>query len=166
MELWDLYDENRRILGRDHIRGDAIPADCYHLVVHVWIRNSKGEYLISQRSASRKSFPLMWECTGGSVLKGEDSLNAAVREVKEEIGLDLLPVEGKLLFSQVREEYNGERYADILDAWLWEYDGDADLASATTDEVAQTRWMSPGQIRQLYADGKLVDSMEYILDME
>ena len=50
----------------------------YHLVVHVWIRNRKGEYLISQRSADRPMHPLKWECVGGSALKGEDSLSAAL----------------------------------------------------------------------------------------
>ena len=79
MELWDLYNENRELLGRDHIRGEEIPEGCYHLVVHVWIRNSKGEYLISRRSADRPSFPLLWECVGGSVLKGEDSLQTRER---------------------------------------------------------------------------------------
>ena len=74
MELWDLYNENRELLGRDLVRGEEIPEGCYHLVVHVWIRNHKGEYLISQRSADRPTFPLIWECVGGSVLKGEDSL--------------------------------------------------------------------------------------------
>lgn len=73
-EIWDLYDENRKLLGKDHVRGEQLPIDGYHLVVNVWIRNSKGEYLISQRSANRPTFPLMWECVGGSVVKGEDSM--------------------------------------------------------------------------------------------
>jgi hypothetical protein len=46
-EIWDLYNENRELLGKDHIRGEQLPIDGYHLVVHVWIRNSKGQYLIS-----------------------------------------------------------------------------------------------------------------------
>lgn len=58
-------------------------------MVAVWIRNRKGEYLISQRAADRPIYPLMWECVGGSVVKGETSLEGAVREVKEEVGLDL-----------------------------------------------------------------------------
>lgn len=33
----------------------------------------------------------MWECVGGSVIKGEDSLQGALREAKEEVGVDLLP---------------------------------------------------------------------------
>jgi 8-oxo-dGTP pyrophosphatase MutT (NUDIX family) len=31
----------------------------------------------------------MWECVGGSVVKGEESLQGAIREVKEEVGVDL-----------------------------------------------------------------------------
>ena len=68
-EIWDLYNEKRELLGKDHVRGEQLPIDGYHLVVHVWIRNSKGEYLISQRSANRPTYPLMWECVGGSVVK-------------------------------------------------------------------------------------------------
>ena len=78
-EIWDLYNENRELLGKDHVRGEQLPIDGYHLVVHVWIRNSKGEYLISQRSANRTAFPLVWECVDGSVLKVEDSLQGALR---------------------------------------------------------------------------------------
>lgn len=102
-EIWDLYDENRELLGKDHVRGEQLPIDGYHLVVHVWIRNSKGEYLISQRSANRPTFPLMWECVGGSVVKGEDSLLGAIREAKEEVGVDLNPENGQVLFTKTRK---------------------------------------------------------------
>ena len=44
-EIWDLYNENRELLGKDHVRGEQLPIDGYHLVVHVWIRNSKGLYI-------------------------------------------------------------------------------------------------------------------------
>ena len=82
-ELWDLYGADRAPLGRAHVRGEALPEGCFHLVVHVWIRNSRGQYLISQRAAGRSAFPLMWETTGGSVLAGEDSLAGALREARE-----------------------------------------------------------------------------------
>lgn len=44
-EIWGLYNENRELLGKDHVRGEQLPIDGYHLVVHVWIRNSKGLYI-------------------------------------------------------------------------------------------------------------------------
>lgn len=161
MELWDLYDENRNFTGRDHVRGEKIPDGYYHLVVEVWIRSPKGEYLISQRSASRPTFPLQWECVGGSVLKGEDSLTGALREVREEVGLELSPEAGNLLFSEVGRVVRGVPFHDILDVWLWEYDGEADLKNATTDEVAQVKWMTVDEIRTLYDSGEMVHTLDY-----
>lgn len=160
-EIWDLYNENREPLGKDHIRGEQLPIDGYHLVVHVWIRNSKAEYLISQRSANRPTFPLLWECVGGSVIKGEDSRMGAIREAKEEVGVDLLPENGRVLFTKTRKVIDGKIFNDIMDVWLFEYDGEVDLGSATTDEVAQVVWMDREQIKALFEEKKLVETLEY-----
>jgi len=135
-EIWDLYNENRELLGKDHVRGEQLPIDGYHMVVHVWIRNSKGEYLISQRSANRPTYPLMWECVGGSVLKGESSIEGAIRETKEEVGLDVEPERGKLLFSKIRGndvKYECKAFNDIMDVWLFNYDGELQLEAAEPD---------------------------------
>lgn len=29
-EIWDLYNENRELLGKDHVRGEQLPIDGYH----------------------------------------------------------------------------------------------------------------------------------------
>ncbi|MBR4096714.1 MAG: NUDIX domain-containing protein [Oscillospiraceae bacterium] len=164
MELWDLYDENRNPTGREHIRGNEIPDGCYHLVVHVWIRNSKGQYLISQRSANRPTFPLMWETVGGSVQKGETSLQGAIREVQEEVGIDIIGTENNLVFSQVRKQINGKKFNDILDVWLFEYNGEVKLDNATTDEVAQTKWLTVAEIKELYESKQLVSTLGYFFE--
>jgi len=166
MEIWELMNENREPLGRDHVRGEKLPEGCYHLVVHVWLRNSKGEYLISQRSPDRPTFPLMWECVGGSVVKGEDSLTGAIREVKEEVGVDLTPERGKVLFSRVRGTIDGAYFGDILDVWRFDYDGPVCLDRATTQEVAQAAWMTKAQVRRLYDAGQLVPSLGYFFDRD
>lgn len=164
MEKWDLYTKYRERTGKEHIRGEKIPEGFYHLVVAVWIRNRRGEYLISQRSANRPTFPLMWECVGGSVLKGESSREGAVREVKEEVGLDLDKDAGKLLFSKIRgsdDRYECKVYNDIMDVWFFEYDGDLHLEAATTDEVAACKWMTVSDIKKLYEEKKLVQTLDY-----
>ena len=160
-EIWDLYDENRKLLGKDHVRGEQLPIDGYHLVVHVWIRNSKGEYLIAQRSANRPTFPLVWECVDGSVIKGEDSLQGALREVKEEVGVDLLPEKGQVILSDIKKIEFGKVVNKIVDVWLFEYDGEVDLSNATTDEVAQVAWMDRRQIKELFDANMFVETLEY-----
>lgn len=163
MEIWDLYDENRQIIG-EHIRGEELPDNGYHLVVHIWIRNSKGQFLIAQRSASREQNPLMWECQGGSVLKGETSIQGALREVKEEVGIDLDANKGKVIFSKNRGFINGHKFNDIMDVWLFEYDGECVLEKATTKEVAQTKWLYPNEIMQLYNNNQLVLTLAYFFE--
>ena len=164
MEIWDLYNERRELTGLDHIRGEEIPQGYYHLVVHVWIRNSEGEYLISQRSADRPMYPLKWECVGGSVIKGEDSLSGALRETEEEVGVTLSRDEGKLVRSTVGRVINGVKYTDIVDVWLFEYDGPVSLEKATTKEVVQITWLDKGQIRELFDKGDLVDTLGYFFE--
>ncbi len=165
MEVWDLYDKNKVKLGATIVRGEDLPEGAYHLVVHIWIQNGEGKYLISQRAASRPTFPLMWECQGGSVLAGEDGLQGALRETKEEVGVDLDPKCGKLLFTKVRDAENGKKFKDILEAWNFRYDGEVDLSRATTDEVAQVKWLTKDDIRALISKGAFVPTLTYILDI-
>ena len=148
-------------MGKDHVRGEQLPIDGYHLVVHVWIRNSKGEYLITQRSENKSTFPLMWECVDGAVLKGESSIQGVLREVKEEVGLELLPEDGRVLFSETKKIEFGKLVNKIVDVWLFEYDGEVDLSNAITDEAAQVAWMNREQSKELFEHNMFVETLEY-----
>lgn len=94
-ELWDIYDENRKPTGKTIFRNDFFDRnnvdypDEYHIAVHIWIKNSEEKWLISKRTPN-KNYPLLWECTGGSVVAGEDSLSGALREVREGLELSLM----------------------------------------------------------------------------
>ena len=160
-ELWDLYDRDRHPLGIGHVRGKVLPDGAYHIVVHVWIKNEDDKYLMSQRHESRPTFPLMWECVGGSVLKGEGSLEGAIREAEEELGIKLAADDGRLIFTRIR----GENSGSILDVWEFTYNGVVDLSLATELEVARTNWMSREEIKKLYYDEKLVGTLAYFFEM-
>ena len=164
MEIWDLYDENKNITGKTMIRGEEIPDNYYHLVVHIWIKNNEGKYLISQRSESKKSNPLKWECQGGSVLLGESSIEAAIRETKEEVGIDLNNIKGNLVYTKTRKIINNEKFNDIMDVWLFNYDGEVDLNKATTDEVCDYKWLTKDEIKKLFDNKELVQSLDYFFN--
>ena len=84
-EEWELYDAQGSRTGQKIKRGEPIPPGSYHRVVSVWLVNGKTEVLLSQRHPE-KSYPLLWECTGGCVIAGETSLEGAVREVRGRAG--------------------------------------------------------------------------------
>lgn len=159
MELWDLYDEDRAKTRETHVRGNPLPKGRYHLVVNVWIKNSEGKYLISKRAKTKEKYPLKFEPVAGAVLKDESSLYAAIRETKEEVGVDLNPNMGELIYTLNRNTINS-----ILDIWLFRYDGKADLKNATTDEVESVNWMSKEDIYQLCDAGLFVQHIAEYLD--
>lgn len=147
-ELWDVYDENRNLTGRLQRRGDALEDGVYHLVVHVWTQNSRGEFLLTRRSPN-KGFPNMWEVTGGSALAGDDSLTAAVREVKEETGVSLEPSQGRCVISYRRENY-------FCDVWLFRNDFDLDAVVLQEGETCGKMCADAETIRRLRREGVFV----------
>lgn len=148
-EKWNLYDADRNLLSAVHYRGQPIPAGYYHLTVHIWIKNSRGEFLITKR-APHKGFPNMWECTGGSALFGDDSLTAALREVKEETGLTLSPENGRIAHS-----YRGHDY--FCDVWLFSEDHDLSEVVLCPDETTDKMLADSETIREMLADGTFID---------
>ena len=155
-EPWDLYDQERQKTGVVHERGEPIPQGLYHLVVSVWVVNSQGEYLMSQRHPN-KPYPKYWECTGGSVLAGESSLQGAVREVKEELGL-LLDANTARLIYQTRRDAS----QDFYDVWLFHSDTPTTVLKLQSNEVIDAKWLSKEAIYDLQKSGKLHPLIDYL----
>ncbi len=110
MELWDLYDRERRPLGRTHVRGVPCPPGEYHIVVTVWTANAHGEILLTLRDPAKESYPNTWKNTGGSALAGETSRGAAVRELLEETGIAAAEEELILLGTQTTRDAHVDHY--------------------------------------------------------
>lgn len=88
MEYWDIYDEKKERTGRTMARNDwhMKPGD-YHLTVLALIINETGRILLTQRQLDKQWAPGKWEIPGGGVKAGETSLEAVLRETREETGL-------------------------------------------------------------------------------
>ena len=164
MELWDLYTADKQPTGKTMVRGDERPEGCYNLAVSVWIRNQEGKYLISQRSASKKSYPLMWETVAGGVITGETSLQGAVREAKEEVGLELDPAKLRLVYTQNGIFWNGKHHREIADVYLYEFHGEYDEKLAVSEEVAQSKWLTSDEIRLWLEDGRMISVLSAFFD--
>jgi hypothetical protein len=57
-----------------------------------------------------------------------------------------------------------ERFQDIVDVWLFEYDGEVDISKASTKEVVQAHWMGVKDIRALSDKGEFQRKLLYFFD--
>lgn len=85
-EFWDIYDKDRRKTGRLHQRGLPSGEGEYNVAVHIWTISPDGQILLTLRDP-RKAWGNSWESTGGACQAGEESEEAARRELREETGL-------------------------------------------------------------------------------
>lgn len=155
-EIWDVYDENRNLTGRYIERGrPRWQKGNYHLVVHVWKRNAKGEWLIDRRTP-RKTDNMggLWETTGGSAVAGDSSLDAALREAKEELGLTLLPESGHLFHTYINKGFNG--YTGFIDVWVFDCDCSLEDIVLQESETCDVMWASGDKIKEMIENGEFI----------
>jgi 8-oxo-dGTP diphosphatase len=150
MELWDVLDEYGDLTGRTIERGQPLKEGEYHLVVNIWIRNSMGEYLIQKRSEKVERWPGIWAATGGAAIKGESSLTAALREIREELGLSLKP--------DMLERVTRVRRKNVLsDLWLVSQDVCLEDIRMQKEEVSEVKYASMSEILAMTSNNEFLD---------
>lgn len=151
MELWDLYDSSRRSLGQVIQRGMPHPAGTYHLVVNVWVTNSRGELLLTLRAPEKEQYPGLWENQGGSALAGEKSLPAIQRELYEETGLRLESSAFTLLGTSLEKTAMVDIYAVRTDIPIED-------VRLQPGETVSAQWVTPRLLETMAAAGQVSDA--------
>ena len=157
MEFVDKFDNKRQALNKVTERQEKVDGE-YRQSVHVWIQNSKGEFLIQKRSPNKTNFPNMWSQTGGGVEEGEITLQAALRECKEELGIDINIKHIELILSFKRKY-------DFVDVWLVRENIDISNLVLQEEEVSDVKWATIDEIRTLMKSSKLAKSIDIYFDM-
>lgn len=147
-ELWDLYDAQGQRTGRTMTRGEDVPAGLYHLAVHIWPRNSRGEYLIQRRAPGVQWKPNLWAVTGGSAISGEDAVTAARRELREEIGYDASKAEMEQVACLRRTNSFCAVYSLLID---WP----AEQFVLQSEEVSAVQWCDSARLTRMVAENAL-----------
>jgi len=150
-EIWDAYDnEFNKIKNITLLRGEPIPDGIYHLVGEVIVKHIDGTYLIMQRDFE-KNFGGMWELTaGGSALQGETPLECAVRELKEETGIEALQI---MEIGRFVQDVNHSLYAEYLCVTDWK----KNAVSLQEGETVNYRWVDKKSLLEMSQD-ELVSS--------
>lgn len=136
-------------------KADELPSvgECRPAVA-VWVRNSKGEYLISRR-AEGIPHAGMWQATEGGVIAGEGSRAAALREVKEELGIDLDGKTGRL-WKMYGWPIPGCEGQTLYYTWIFSSDADIADIRLQPEETCDAKWATPEEIREMVKKGEFI----------
>lgn len=156
MELVDKFNNKRLPLSKQTERYEKTKGE-FNQSVHVWFLNSKNELLLQKRSETKRVYPGMWAITGGAVDSGELPIEALYREVKEELGITILPEETELLMSL-------QRTYDFVDIYLVRKDFDIKDVTMQPEEVTEVKWITINEFKALIAENKLPPSNAFYSD--
>ncbi|WP_321531669.1 NUDIX domain-containing protein [uncultured Desulfuromonas sp.] len=153
MDFFEIVDENDQVIGlraRSECHGNP---DLVHRVAHVLVFNSSGHVLLQKRSEQKDVQPGKWDTSvGGHVDPGENYLQAAYREMEEELGVSGLPLKS-LYPSKIRNDFESENVM----TYLVVYDGEICFNRTEIDEI---RFWTPQEIAAALGTGVLTPNFE------
>ena len=93
-EYFDVLDENGNKTNIVKSRTEVHSTGLWHKTAHIWVINDKNEILLQRRCATKDSNPNMLDIScAGHLNAGETSIVGALRELKEELNLEVNPQE-------------------------------------------------------------------------
>jgi isopentenyldiphosphate isomerase len=134
-----IFSEDGNIIGSKN-RGEVHtePLQYWHGVTQIWVFNKEHQLLCSKRSATVEGNPNKWQTyVGGHVKAGDSFEETAIKEINEEIGIDLN--KDRLIFI---DESKYEPAKHISKAYLVIFNLDTDKIIFNDGEISEIKWIS------------------------
>jgi isopentenyldiphosphate isomerase len=138
--------------------GEALPlskvhdGELWHRIALAWVYNTQGEVLLQHRTLERDAFPNVWDVSAsGHIQAGDSPIATVVRELREELGIQVAPSELSIL-GEVTDTFpliNGKTHKEHAVVYLVHRDVNLERLEFQTAEVDGARWMG---LRDLAAD--------------
>jgi isopentenyldiphosphate isomerase len=139
-----IIDDTGAVIGsapRSVMRRDNLA----HVVVAVLVRDPAGRIYVHRRTDDKDVFPGQHDCCAAGCLQaGEEVLEAARREVAEELGVVGVPLEPLFVM-----RYDDAATRHVCHAFVATYGGPI---THQPEEVAWGAWMTPEELRAQLAD--------------
>ncbi|MGB7566610.1 MAG: NUDIX domain-containing protein [Chitinivibrionales bacterium] len=152
LELIDVIDELGNPLNISKPRFQIHRDGDWHGTVHVWILNSHRELLLQKRSPEKESFPNLWDIScAGHIAAGQTSINAAIREVREELGVAIQEKDLVFLFTvKSRFIQHAGLFIDneINDVYLVEKNLSFSEIHLQEEEISEIKWISIDNLKE------------------
>ena len=151
LELFDIVDEEGNPIGLVKERGVAHRDGSRHATVHMWIvrPNQKSGYdvLLQRRSPNKESNPGLWDISSaGHIEHGAKPMDAALRELHEELGITANPEDLRFFGHwdvRFQKNFRGFPYRDNEFSHEYIYDQPVDTAALVLQEseVCDVKWI-------------------------
>lgn len=152
-EYLDLVDANDVVIGRK-LRSEIYAEKLFNFrAVNAFLKNSKGQLWIPRRSPHKLLFPGCLDMSmGGHVESGESYHQAFVRELQEELNLNVDEIEWKLLSHLTPQKDHTSVFMEV-------YEIDTDITpDYHPDEFTEYEWISPQDLLAKIEAGELTKS--------
>lgn len=146
MEKRDLYNMYKENIKHTILKEEKTPDKCYTLVVLALIQNSNNEILVQKRSKQKGG---EYGLTSGHPKAGETSLSGIVAEIKEELGVDALPKELKLMHSE-----RDDKQRCFFDLYYLKKDYKLEEMLLQQEEVENVYWYPEEKVKELCNNGE------------
>jgi len=152
MEKLEVFNEQGNPTGEIVDRATIHENGLWHRVSHVWIYTDEGEVLIQKRSEKKDAHPGLWDISAaGHIDIDESPETAAVREVKEELGIDI--ERDKLEFFDIKNINLIDKKNSIIDneityIFLYKHSGTISEFSIDPEEVSEIKFVGINQLRK------------------
>ncbi|KKQ40264.1 MAG: NUDIX hydrolase [Candidatus Magasanikbacteria bacterium GW2011_GWA2_37_8] len=148
-ELVDICDESNNVTNTQKMKSEAHKYGLWHRSAHIWIYNSKGEVLLQLRAKEKALYPDVWDVSvAGHVGANEDPVVSGLREIKEEIGLEVKAEDLQFLtIRKVEMVYKDINNNEFYYIYLLKFDGDNNF-SLQDEEVQKIEFVPIKKIEE------------------
>ena len=138
-EIFDVVNERDEVVGR-RPRSEVHRLGFMHRAVHVLVFNAAGQIFLQKRSMKKDRQPGLWDSsTSGHVDSGEDYDACAVRELREEIGLEV-PVAPQRLFKLAACAETDQEHV-----WIYRCQAEGPFR-LHPEEIERGGWFAPKEV--------------------
>lgn len=150
MEYLDEVDRNNNFTGRILPKEEFHLKGFYYREVIGFVVNEQGEILLQKRASTKKIKPNLWEVCYGHVSKGETPDESIIREIGEEIGLEITSQEAITVGIELTEEFYEERYHNTFSyIFLIRTDKKISNFKMQEEEVSALKYVSIQELKVL-----------------
>jgi len=152
-EWFSVVDEKGNVIGKTTRNAAHSNPSLLHPSVCLYIFNSKGGLLLQKRSAQKDLYPQLWDSSvAGHVNHGENVEQALIREVREEMGIEL-----KNFHPLFRYINRTPHESEMVHVYSTRYDGEY---HPNPEEVESVRFWTAFEIKRMLGKGIFTPGFE------